>query len=97
VEERLDAVLNHRSRVAVYLGFRTNVEPPGFDRLVFEELGRRGKLVDYRRFAEDSHVALFDLTEPPASVRFDPTGSSIDTAQGALLSGCLRITAARRW
>jgi hypothetical protein len=97
VDERLDSVLDHRSRVAVYLGFRTNVEPPGFDRLVFEEFGRRGKLVEYRRFAEDSYVAVFDLTEPPASVRFDPTASSIDTLRVPLLAGCVRITAARRW
>ena len=67
----------------VYLGFRTNVEPPGFDRLVLEELGRRGRLVGYRRYAEDSHVALFDLTERPAGGRFDPA-AIIRDARGRL-------------
>ena len=96
-DARLNSVLNSRSRVAVYLGFRTNVEPPGFDRLVLEALGQRGRLVEYREYAEDSHVALFDLTERPASGRFDTTASGIHIAPVPPLSGCVGITEARRW
>jgi len=80
----------------VYLAFRTNVEPPGFDRLVFEELGRRGRLVGYRRYAEDSHVAIFDLKEPPPPERFNPVaGDPADNTP--LLSGCVGIKPAHRW
>ena len=95
--EDLSSVLNNRSRIAVYLGFRLNVEPPGFDRLVLEELGQRGQLVGYRRYAEDSHVAVFDLTERPAGGRLDPITSSTLDAQVPLLSGCVGIKEAGRW
>ena len=95
--EHLNSVLNDRSRIAVYLGFRLNVEPPGFDRLVLEELGQRGQLVGYRRYAEDSHVAVFDLTERPAGGRLDPTTAGTLDAQVPRLSGCLDIREARRW
>ena len=81
----------------MYLGFRTNVEPPGFDRLVLEELGRRGRLAGYRRYAEDSHVALFDLTDRPAGGGADSTADIIPDAQVPRLTGCVGITAARRW
>jgi hypothetical protein len=43
----MNAALGGHSRVVVYLGFRTNVEPPGFDSLVLDHLSRRGALVVY--------------------------------------------------
>jgi hypothetical protein len=75
-EAELRAVLNGHSRVVVYLGFRLNVLPPGFDYLVLDDFGRRGDLVGYRRYAEESRIAVFDLTRPPQQQLVIPGESS---------------------
>ena len=64
-ERNLAATLTRHSRVVVYLGFRLNVLPPGFDYLVLEDLGKRGSLVGYQRYAEESRVGIFDVKQPP--------------------------------
>jgi hypothetical protein len=42
-------------------------------------------------------VALFDLTAGPGGGGFDPAASIIPDARVPLLTGCVGITAARRW
>jgi hypothetical protein len=95
-EAELDAVLQKTSRAVVYLGFRTNVEPLGFDRLVVDELSRRGALVGYRHFADASHVFAFDFREPP-----DGTADRLFTESSASkvppAEGCVAIRPAQRW
>ena len=92
----MDRLFREAGRAVVYLGFRMNVEPPGFDRLVLEELGRRGASVGYRRYADLSHVAVFDFTQPPG----DGAGRHLEEMGGAPagpLAGCVAIRPARRW
>jgi hypothetical protein len=91
----IDSVLNGQSRVIVYLGFRMNVEPPGFDELVLEELGRRGALVGYKEYAEESRVAIFDLGETAGGLPALP--SRVDRAPVPVPAGCMSIMPARRW
>jgi hypothetical protein len=92
----MDALIQRTGRAIVYLGFRMNVEPPGFDRLVFDELSRRGAVVAYGRYAELSHVAAFDFTQPP-----DGDGQKLFVDSGLAsapsLTGCVALRPARRW
>jgi len=94
----MDSALEGRSRIVAYLGFRMNVEPPGFDTFALEELGRRAALVAYKEYAEESRVAVFDLKKPgglplqiPSRPGVPPDPSSRPPA------GCISITPARRW
>ena len=96
VKREVDTLLEDIRRVVVYLGFRMNVEPPGFDKLVLDELGRRGALVSYRRYAEESHVAAYDFAQPPSGAFNHPFAERESTAIPPL-SGCVAIRPARRW
>ena len=94
----MDSALEGRSRIVAYLGFRMNVEPPGFDTFALEELGRRAALVAYKEYAEESRVAVFDLKKPgglplqiPSRPGVPPDPSSRPPA------GCISIIPARRW
>jgi hypothetical protein len=95
-EAELDSAFNGRDRVAVYLGFRLNVLPEGFDKLVMRDLSRRGSVVNYKQYADESQVAIFELGRPTpghgASVR--PAEASGSTA---MPSGCVAVMPARRW
>lgn len=99
----LDRALAGRSRIVVYLGFRMNVEPPGFDTFVLEDLGRRGALVGYKEYAEESRLGVFDLTKPPSPTVFTSLTGPMRRANRAgaealrPLDGCISIIPARRW
>ena len=93
----MTAALSGHSRALVYLGFRLNVEPPGFDRLVLESLAKRGVLVAYQPYAEESRVAVFDLGRAPLDGLTVPLAPAIFAAQVPAADGCLAITPARRW
>jgi hypothetical protein len=92
----MDVLVRRTGRAIVYLGFRMNVLPPGFDKLVFDELSRRGAVVGYARYAELSHVAAFDFRQPPDGDA-DRYFSHSETATTPSLSGCVVIQPARRW
>ena len=95
-KSELDAVLARTGRVVVYLGFRLNVLPDGFDKFALDELSKRGAMVGYRRYAHLRHVAAFDFKQPPdgdARRLFDELGNAAPPP----LSGCLAIRPARRW
>jgi hypothetical protein len=96
--DQLGSVMSGHDRVVVYLGFRLNVEPVGFDNLVLQELGRRAGLVSYKKFAEESHLAVFDVTRAPTETLILPTspGASIGQAPPTA-TGCVAIRPARRW
>ena len=92
----MDALVQRTGRAIVYLGFRMNVLPAGFDKLVLDELSTRGAVVGYARYAELSHVAAFDFRQPPdgdAGRYFTDSGTAI----GPSLPGCVAIRPARRW
>jgi hypothetical protein len=94
----MDSALQGRSRIVVYLGFRMNVEPPGFDTFVLEELGRRAVLVAYKEYAEESRVAVFDLGKPGSLPLQIPARLGAPTDQTLRApAGCISITPARRW
>lgn len=91
---RLDAALAGRTRAVVYLGFRLNVEPVGFDNLLLQELGRRGALESYKEYAEESRLAVFDLTHQPANAVIVPDP---DRRFPITAAGCVAIRPAARW
>jgi hypothetical protein len=95
-QKELDAVLSRTGRAVVYLGFRMNVLPAGFDRLVLDQLSRRGAMIGYRRYAQLSHVAAFDFTQPPdgdARRLFD----DFEIVAPPPPTGCVAIRPAQRW
>ncbi|MEZ5288738.1 MAG: hypothetical protein R2712_28835 [Vicinamibacterales bacterium] len=90
------AVLEAAGRAVIYLGFRLNVLPEGFDAFVLDDLARRGRLVGYSTYADLSDVAAFDFTQAP-----DPRDAAwLRTARprlGPPLAGCLVLRPAGRW
>jgi hypothetical protein len=93
----IDDLFKKHTRAIMYLGFRMNVEPPGFENLVMQEMNRRGALIGYRQYAEDSLVAAFDLTRVADQPFVPPPGP--DPAARAIPApdGCMAIRPARRW
>jgi hypothetical protein len=107
-EQEMETALSGRSRAVVYLAFRLNVLPGGFDSLVLQYLGKRGELVGYQEYAEESILAAFDLKAPPLEpldLTRAPFGRFfLPPAQGEVLrprvpgpGGCITIAPARRW
>ncbi len=92
----LDEVLQRTGRAVVYLGFRMNVEPEGFDKFVLDELGRRGATAGYGRYADLSHVTAFDFRQAPDGSA-DRFFANPATKPAPPLSGCIAIRPARRW
>jgi hypothetical protein len=95
--DEMNAALGDHSRVVVYLGFRTNVEPPGFDSLVLDHLSRRGALVGYQRYADDSRIAVFDLGTAPVVKPIIPLERGSHPAQVPDATDCVGAKPARRW
>jgi hypothetical protein len=92
----VDAMVARTGRAIVYLGFRMNVEPEGFDKLVLDEFGQRGAIVGYRRYADLSHLVEFDFTQPPTPAD-DRLFTHPNTPPLPSLSGCVAVRPARRW
>jgi hypothetical protein len=95
--DEMNAALGGHSRVVVYLGFRQNVEPPGFDDLVLETLGRRGALVTYQGYADKSRIAVFDLGVAPLEKLVIPLEPGSEPAKVPAATGCVGAKPARRW
>jgi dipeptidyl aminopeptidase/acylaminoacyl peptidase len=94
--ETLNTLSSRASRLIVYLGFRMNVLPEGFDRFALEELSRRGALVAYNKYADLSYVAAFDMREQ-AGAGVQRWLADVVAADGPPLPGCLVVRPARRW
>lgn len=98
--ERANAELNSafsgRDRVAVYLGFRLNVLPEGFDKLVVRDLSKRGSLVTYKQYAEESQVAIFELGAPKHG-QVGSARTAEASGPAAIPRGCVTVIPARRW
>jgi hypothetical protein len=97
--EALDAIARDRSRIVVYLGFRMNVEPEGFDQLVLEQFGSRWPLVGYKEYAEASRLAIFDLKAAAAGPLIVPSGPGSAASRSNIQTpaGCVSVMPARRW
>jgi hypothetical protein len=94
-ERQLGNLLAVHPRAVVYLGFRLNVLPIGFDNLAFKELGQRGELTAYKPFADKSRLAVFTVGRPSARELLLPEQQS--APDPIVPEGCLSITPARRW
>jgi hypothetical protein len=89
-----DALRNHQ-RVAVYLGFRSDDWPKGFDEWLFEGLTELGTITAEKGFGEESRATIVDLRRPGKVVeeaRHDPA-----LAQPPRPTGCLTVEPSRRW
>src|SRR5262249_33955809 len=95
--DQLSSVMRGHDRGVVYLGFRINVAPVGFDNLVMQELGRSAGLVSYKKFAEKSHVAVFDVTGTPTETLVLPTSPGSGIGPTPPTTGCITVSPARRW
>ena len=95
--EKLAAALTGHRRTSIYLGFRLNVLPVGFDSLVTQEFSSRGALVGFKQYAEESRVAVFDLSDGPSSARAGSAGDSDSGDPAPLPPGCVSVSRARRW
>jgi hypothetical protein len=92
-QPRMVAALGDQPRAAVYLAFRMNVEPVGFDELVLREAGERWALDTYKDYAELSRVAIFDLHRTPDVA----TAGALAEPRDAVPQGCVGIRPAQRW
>jgi hypothetical protein len=102
--QAMSRVLSEHRRVVVYLGFRMNVEPAGFGTFVLQELGRRGAMVGYKEYAEESRIAVFEINKNPVNAGgalIVPTGpagpTAIPAATAPPIAGCLAVRPAERW
>jgi hypothetical protein len=96
--EAMNATLRGHRRLVVYLGFRMNVLPEHYDRLVMKALGRRFALVGYREYAENSRVAVFDLEQAPRGDLILPRRLGAGPPEDhPAADGCVTFADARRW
>jgi hypothetical protein len=79
-------------RALVYLGFRFDDVPAGFDDLLLSSLAQLGRVTEPELFAGVTRAVVVDLT-PGAGPMADDTSSSSAPA----LDGCLAIRDAVRW
>ena len=93
----LSRALQPYGRVVVYLGFRFDDTPPGFDDLLVDRLSELGAVTDYRRFDTRGIGIVVDRGQPsnrPATLS-QLDARPIDDAVRP--EGCITIRAARSW
>ena len=82
-------VSTHR-RILVHVAFPDM--PDGFYELVLKELLPLASVVDARRFADRSQVAVLERRSRPGAMQMPPTADPVAT-----LDGCVGIGIVRRW
>ncbi len=92
-EDELAQALQPYSRALVYLGFRFDDVPKGFDDLLLRRLARLGHVDAVRQFAETSKAVIVTLA--PLGDR--PSGIVDDPPPPGALDGCLGVDPAARW
>jgi hypothetical protein len=95
--DALRSTLSHSSRVLVYLGFRFDDVPKGFDDMLWNDLRELGSLVAERQIGERSRAAIVDLRLPPDY----PVGTHRGLPEWPNApprpEGCLIVTPGERW
>jgi hypothetical protein len=95
----LRRALQGSSRALVYLGFRFDDVPRGFDDLLLSRLVELGSVTAYRIMSTASVAAIVDFSRPPS--RPDPTAPVRSFADPAALApkldACLTVQKGRRW
>jgi hypothetical protein len=95
--DTLRDTLGHHSRVLVYLGFRFDDVPKGFDDMLWNDLRELGSIVAERRIGEYSHAAIVDLRLPPDHPEGTHRGLSPWPNALPRPKGCLTVGPAERW
>jgi hypothetical protein len=95
--DTLRGTLGHPSRVLVYLGFRFDDVPKGFDDMLWNDLRELGSLVAERRIGERSRAAIIDLRLPPDYPVGTHRGPPEWPNAPPRPEGCLTVAPAERW
>jgi hypothetical protein len=88
-------VIRNHPRVALYLGFRYDEWPKGFDEWLFETLTELGTITADKGFSEASRATIVDFRMPGKVVEFarpDPV-----YGQPSRPNGCLIASLSQRW
>jgi hypothetical protein len=89
-QDSLRMVLEGQRRVLVYLGFRVDDVPQGFDDLLLLRLRRLGRITSDRAFSESGRVVIVDLQAAPrTAAAWSDSAAHPAAASGA--SGCVVV------
>jgi hypothetical protein len=90
-EDALTPALRDAPRVLLYLGFRFDDVPPGFDDLLVGRLSQLGSIVRYRPFASASQALVIDRHAPSVTptTLTQLTGPTVAAPPG--IGGCLKV------
>ncbi len=91
----LSAALTGRQRALVYLGFRFDDVPEGFDGRLLSTLSELGTITAAERFSNAGRAVVFDLGRRSAAV--GTPSRPVEPARAPRLPGCLTVRDARRW
>jgi hypothetical protein len=91
-DELRSALLAYR-RALVYLGFRFDDVPPGFDDFLLQELRRIGRVTESRRFPGVTRALVVDIVPPREE--FARATTLLDSPTPT--TGCISVRPARRW
>ena len=91
---QLRDALADRRRVLLYLGFRFDDVPKGFDDLLLGSLGELGSVAVSRGFSDVGRAAVINLGTPPVGDGLVPARpAGVETELG----GCVSVQPAGRW
>jgi hypothetical protein len=88
------AALNGTTRALVYLGFRFDDVPDGFDQLMLDELSTVGTITEVPRFHGWGRGAILTLGETTMSA---PRLPPLEGRDPVHLDGCINLVPAERW
>jgi hypothetical protein len=86
------ALLTYR-RALVYLGFRFDDVPPGFDDFLLQELRRIGRVTESQRFPGVTRAFVVDIVPP----RQESARATIPLDSPTPSTSCISVQPARRW
>jgi len=85
-DDGLEAAIGNAPRVLLYLGFRFDDVPRGFDDLIVRRLTQLGSVTAYRPFAEASEALVIDRrarsTAPTTISQLNPRATPTETIDG---------------
>ncbi|MCC7124655.1 MAG: hypothetical protein IT178_07390 [Acidobacteria bacterium] len=81
------------ARLLIYLGFRYDDVPPGFDQQLLDTLGRIGYLVTMKEGPEMGRALIVERGHPEAM----PTLTPLFSDEPATPNGCIEFVPAKRW
>jgi hypothetical protein len=96
--EDVHAVLKNGGRALLYLGFRFDDVPRGFDDLLLLRLGEIGEVTRYRGFGDVGHAMVIDMRHrSKAPLTLASLLGPLGTPASASLDGCIAVRPAKRW